>query len=76
VLEWHKYAISTDLGLSAHAWLCVVRMKERHAMTVFAQSNKLLATLILVLLAFFALIAFKKVVGLHRVLNFYPLFFV
>lgn len=50
--------------------------KERVALVGYARQQKLLSTLILVPVAFFALIAMKKVVGLHWVLNFYPLLFV
>ena len=50
--------------------------KERAAWIRLVREQKLLATLVVVPLAFFALIALKKVVGLHWVLNFYPLFFV
>jgi Dolichyl-phosphate-mannose-protein mannosyltransferase len=77
VFEWHKpalylltWAYLLTPGFLWFAW------KERNAMTAFARNHPLLITLIVVPLAFFALIAAKKVVGLHWVLNFYPLFFV
>jgi 4-amino-4-deoxy-L-arabinose transferase-like glycosyltransferase len=54
-------------------WLC---WKERSSILTQARQRPLWTTLILVPVAFFALISIKKVVGLHWVLNFYPLFFV
>ena len=67
VLTW-VYLLTP--GLVWLAW------KERATWTGVMRQHKLLTTLIAIPLAFFALIAFKKVVGLHWVLNFYPLFFV
>ena len=49
--------------------------KERKSLIIFMRNNKLLMVLILVPVTFFAVISIKKVVGLHWVLNFYPLFF-
>ena len=67
VLTW-VYLLTP--GVVWFAW------KERTALAGVARQQKLLSTLILVPLAFFAFIAMKKVVGLHWVLNFYPLLFV
>ena len=77
VFSWNKPA----LYLLTWAYLLTpgfvwVAWRERAALVAFARGQKLLTTLIAVPLAFFALIAMKKVVGLHWVLNFYPLFFV
>jgi hypothetical protein len=55
------------------AWLM---WRERIALRRALNQWPLLASLTLVPLAFFALLSVKKVVGLHWVLNFYPLFFV
>jgi 4-amino-4-deoxy-L-arabinose transferase-like glycosyltransferase len=67
VLTW-VYLLTP--GFMWFAW------KERVALVGYARQHKLLCTLILVPVAFFALIALKKVVGLHWVLSFYPLLFV
>jgi hypothetical protein len=67
VLTW-AYLLTP--GFVWFAW------KERVALVGYARQHKLLSTIILVPVAFFALIALKKVVGLHWVLNFYPLLFV
>ncbi len=54
-------------------WLAI---KYRKAMRVTAQSTtstqRLLACMVVVPLVFFALLSFKKVIGLHWVLSFYP----
>jgi hypothetical protein len=77
VFEWHKpvlYVLTWAYLLTpGFVWLA---WKERHAVATVARQHKLLTTLIVVPFAFFALIALKKVVGLHWVLNVYPLFFV
>ncbi|MFM2426853.1 MAG: hypothetical protein RL707_679, partial [Pseudomonadota bacterium] len=77
VFEWHKpvlYVLTWAYLLTpGFVWLA---WKERLAVAAVARQHKLLATLIVVPFAFFALIALKKVVGLHWVLNVYPLFFV
>lgn len=77
VFGWHKPALylATWLYLltPAFVWLA---WKERRAIGSMAKQHQLLITLIAVPFIFFALIAFKKVVGLHWVLNFYPLFFI
>jgi 4-amino-4-deoxy-L-arabinose transferase-like glycosyltransferase len=77
VFEWHKpalylltWAYLLTPGFLWFAW------KGRNVMTAFARNHPLLITLVVIPFAFFALIAGKKVVGLHWVLNFYPLFFV
>jgi 4-amino-4-deoxy-L-arabinose transferase-like glycosyltransferase len=46
--------------------------KHRAALRETAHRQRLLALLIVVPLVFFALLSFKKVVGLHWVLSFYP----
>jgi hypothetical protein len=46
--------------------------RQRGALQVAVQRYRLLACLVLVPLAFFALLSIKKVVGLHWVLSFYP----
>jgi hypothetical protein len=77
VFEWHKpvlYLLTWAYLLTpGFVWLA---WKERHTVMTVARQHKLLATVITVPFAFFALIALKKVVGLHWVLNVYPLFFV
>ena len=77
VFSWSKpglYVLTWAYLLTpGFVWLA---WKERSACWRTLRQQPLLATLIAVPLAFFALIALKKVVGLHWVLNFYPLFFV
>ncbi|WP_310625964.1 glycosyltransferase family 39 protein [Limnohabitans sp.] len=77
VFEWHKPALYlltwVYLLTPGLVWL---GWKDRQALVTGVRQNKLLVTLVAVPFAFFALIAMKKVVGLHWVLNFYPLFFV
>jgi 4-amino-4-deoxy-L-arabinose transferase-like glycosyltransferase len=77
VFSWSKpglYVLTWAYLLTpGFVWLA---WKERSACGRTLRQQPLLATLIAVPLAFFALIALKKVVGLHWVLNFYPLFFV
>ena len=77
VFEWNKPALYlltwVYLLTPGLVWL---GWKQRQAIATGVRQNKLLATLIAVPFVFFALIAMKKVVGLHWVLNFYPLFFV
>ena len=51
------------------AWLAV---KHRKALLATARSQRLLACVVVVPLLFFALLAAKKVIGLHWVLSFYP----
>lgn len=46
--------------------------RERAALAATARQHRLLACLVLVPLAFFALLSLKKTVGLHWVLSFYP----
>ena len=53
----------------AALWLAV---KYRRALWAAAQSQRLLACLVVVPLVFFALLSAKKVIGLHWVLSFYP----
>ena len=77
VFEWNKPALYLltwfYLLTPGFVWLT---WKERSAVARLAREQKLLTILVTVPFAFFALIAVKKVVGLHWVLNFYPLFFV
>jgi 4-amino-4-deoxy-L-arabinose transferase-like glycosyltransferase len=49
--------------------------RHRGALRETLQRERLLAVLVVVPLLFFALLSFKKVVGLHWVLSFYPFFF-
>lgn len=49
--------------------------RHRQALRQAARSQRLLAVLLGVPFAFFALLAFKKVIGLHWVLAFYPFVF-
>lgn len=55
------------------AWL---GWKQRSALASVWRQQRLLGTLVVVPLLFFALLSFKKVVGLHWVLAFYPFGFV
>jgi hypothetical protein len=57
------------LASPAAVWL---GWKHRQALRSTAVQHRLLACLVLVPLAFFALLSFKKVIGLHWVLSFYP----
>jgi 4-amino-4-deoxy-L-arabinose transferase-like glycosyltransferase len=50
-------------------WMLV---RQRDALLAAVRRYRLLACLVLVPLLFFALLSFKKVVGLHWVLSFYP----
>lgn len=50
--------------------------KFRRELMQACRSHRLLAHIVGVSLLFFALLSFKKVVGLHWVLSFYPVFFV
>ena len=68
----------TYIGMMAYlitpvaVWLA---FKYRKAMATVASAsapNRLLACLVLVPLLFFALLSFKKVIGLHWILSFYP----
>jgi hypothetical protein len=69
----------TYLGMLAYLLtpaLLWLGFKHRRALSETARQQRLLATLIVVPLLFFALLSFKKVVGLHWVLSFYPFVFV
>ncbi len=57
------------LASPAAVWL---GWKHRQALRSTAAQHRLLTCLVLVPLAFFALLSFKKVIGLHWVLSFYP----
>ncbi len=57
------------LASPAAVWL---GFKHRQALRSTAAQHRLLTCLVLVPLAFFALLSFKKVIGLHWVLSFYP----
>ncbi len=57
------------LASPAAVWL---GWKHRQALRSTAVQQRLLTCLVLVPLAFFALLSFKKVIGLHWVLSFYP----
>ncbi len=57
------------LASPAAVWL---GWKHRQALRSTAAQHRLMACLVLVPLAFFALLSFKKVIGLHWVLSFYP----
>ena len=71
--EWYKplaYAgMMLYLATPAVAWL---GWKQRHELRTAGRRHRLLACLVGVPLLFFALLSFKKVVGLHWVLSFYP----
>ena len=71
--EWRKPALyvvmMAYLITPAALWLAV---KYRHALLAGARSQRLLACLVVVPLLFFALLSFKKVIGLHWVMSFYP----
>lgn len=74
--EWYKPL--TYLGLLAYLltpavlWLV---LKHRQGLNVIGRQWRLLVVLLMVPLLFFALLSFKKVIGLHWVLAFYPLVF-
>jgi 4-amino-4-deoxy-L-arabinose transferase-like glycosyltransferase len=76
VFGWHKPAlyVLTWLYLLTPGFIWAA-WTNRVTLWRVAREQKLLSTLIVVPVGFFALIAFKKVVGLHWVLNFYPMFF-
>ncbi len=71
--EWHKPLAYAGMLLylitPAAAWL---GWKHRLEVKMAGRRYPLLACLVLVPLLFFALLSFKKVVGLHWVLSFYP----
>jgi len=77
VFAWSKPL--TYLGMLAYLltpallWLGI---KYRRALQDTARQQRLVATLVVVPLLFFALLSAKKVVGLHWVLAFYPFVFV
>ncbi len=77
VFAWHKPAlyVLTWVYLLTPSFIWFA-WKERAVVVNVASRHRLLTTLIVVPFSFFALIAMKKVVGLHWVLNFYPLFFI
>jgi hypothetical protein len=70
---WNKpllyLAMLAYLVTPAAAWLA---WRQRSALAAVSRQQRLLACLVLVPLLFFALLSFKKVVGLHWVLSFYP----
>jgi len=76
VFGWHKpglYLLTWAYLLTPGVlWLGVT---HRGALRQVLGRQRLLACLILVPVAFFALLSIKKVVGLHWVLSFYPLMF-
>ncbi|MES2686021.1 MAG: glycosyltransferase family 39 protein [Pseudomonadota bacterium] len=70
---WNKpllyLAMMVYLATPAVAWLA---WRQRNALAAVSRQQRLLACLVVVPLLFFALLSFKKVVGLHWVLSFYP----
>lgn len=70
---WNKpllyLAMMAYLITPAAAWLA---WRQRSALTATSRQQRLLACLVVVPLLFFALLSFRKVVGLHWVLSFYP----
>ncbi|MDQ3272057.1 MAG: glycosyl transferase, partial [Pseudomonadota bacterium] len=70
---WNKpllyLAMMVYLITPAAAWLA---WRQRTALAAVSRQQRLLACLVVVPLLFFALLSFKKVVGLHWVLSFYP----
>lgn len=74
---WHKPLLFAGMLIylmtPVVAWL---GWTQRRALIQAAQAHRLVATLIAVPVLFFALLSFKKVVGLHWVLAFYPFGFV
>jgi len=75
VFEWRKPL--TYLGMMAYLitpaalWLACKRYKSFRVASI-STTHRLLACLVVVPLLFFALLSFKKVIGLHWVLSFYP----
>lgn len=71
--EWRKplmyLAMMAYLLTPAVLWML---WRERGALRAGCKRHALLACLVLVPLAFFALLSLKKVVGLHWVMSFYP----
>lgn len=77
VFAWSKPL--TYLGMLAYLLtpaLLWLGWKHRAALAQAARQQRLVATLVVVPLLFFTLLSFKKVVGLHWVLAFYPFVFV
>jgi 4-amino-4-deoxy-L-arabinose transferase-like glycosyltransferase len=74
---WHKPALYAGtllyLMTPALAWL---GWTQRGALMQACRTHRLIATLVVVPVLFFTLLSFKKVVGLHWVLAFYPFGFV
>ncbi|MES2955286.1 MAG: glycosyltransferase family 39 protein [Pseudomonadota bacterium] len=70
---WNKpllyLAMMAYLITPAAAWLA---WRQRSALAATSRQQRLLACLVVVPLLFFALLSFRKVVGLHWVLSFYP----
>ncbi|RYF40765.1 MAG: phospholipid carrier-dependent glycosyltransferase, partial [Comamonadaceae bacterium] len=73
VFEWRKpltYAgMMVYLITPAAFWMA---LRYRTSLVAAARSQRLLACLVVVPLLFFALLSFKKIIGLHWVLSFYP----
>lgn len=71
--EWNKPLLYAGMLLylmsPVVAWL---GWKHRRELAATARQQRLIAALVIVPLLFFSLLAFKKVVGLHWVLAFYP----
>ena len=76
VFTWKKPA--TYLGMMIYlvspvlAWCC---WTQRGALGATFKAHRLLGCLVVVPLLFFALLSFKKIIGLHWVMAFYPLGF-
>ncbi len=81
---WHKPLLYAGMLLylmsPVVAWLGWAQwralMHSYRALVQSCRAHRLVATLVVVPLLFFALLSFKKVVGLHWVLAFYPFGFV
>ena len=71
--EWNKPLLYAGMLLylmtPVVAWL---GWKHRRELAATARQQRLIAALVIVPLLFFSLLSFKKVVGLHWVLAFYP----
>ena len=77
VFAWSKpalYALTWVYLLTpGFVWMA---WRHRQRLATLLLQQKFLFTLLVVPVSFFAVLAFKKVIGLHWVLNIYPFFFV
>ncbi len=76
LFEWRKpltyVAMMAYLVTPVLVWMAVTYRRALYAAASASASQRMLACLVLVPLAFFLLLSGKKIIGLHWVLSFYP----